>query len=292
MPLRDVLAALLVVFVWGVTFVVIKVGVDTTPPILLSALRFTFAALPAVFFVRPPKTKPSIVIAYGVTLGVVQFGGLFLAMRYGLSAGLASLLVQAQVFFTIAFAFVFLREVPTRFQLIGTAIGCLGIALIGVDRAAGAALFPFIVVLIAAAGWGAANVIGMKAGRVDMFSFTVWSALAAPLPLFALSFGLEGPAALQALTHPTWLMVFVVLFLAGPAHLLGFGIWSRLLSLHSAASVTPFALLVPIIGVITARIVYGEPTSLIVAIGGALVLGGLSLNVFGGRLLAWIAPRP
>ena len=151
MPIRDVLAALVVVFVWGVTFVVIKIGVETSPPLLLSALRFTFAAIPAVFFIRPPKTKAAYVIAYGVTLGVVQFGLLFIAMRLGLPTGLASLLVQAQVFFTIGFAVLALRQRPTRVQLIGVIVGCLGIAVIGVERATGAAILPFLIVLVAAA---------------------------------------------------------------------------------------------------------------------------------------------
>ena len=290
MPIRDVLAALVVVFVWGVTFVVIKIGVETSPPLLLSALRFTFAAIPAVFFIRPPKTKAAYVIAYGVTLGVVQFGLLFIAMRLGLPTGLASLLVQAQVFFTIGFAVLALRQRPSRVQLIGVIVGCLGIAVIGVERATGAAILPFLIVLVAAAGWGAANVIGMKVAMVarepvDMLSFTIWAALAAPLPLFALSFGIEGHAAVEALLHPTWLLGFVVLFLAGPAHVFGFGIWSRLLSLHPAAAVTPFALLVPVFGILSARIAFAEPMSLVEWIGGALVLSGLAINVFGGRLM-------
>jgi O-acetylserine/cysteine efflux transporter len=120
-----------------------------------------------------------------------------------------------------------------------------------------------------------------------MFAFIVWSSLAAPLPLFALSFLVEGSAAVATLLHPSLLVLVCALFLAGPAQLFGFGIWSRLLSQHSAAAVTPFALLVPVVGMINAALWFGEPASTMEWIGGAFILAGLATSVLGERLVSF-----
>ncbi len=139
---RDVLAAIGVATVWGLTFIAIKVGVGETPPLLFSALRFAFAALPGVFIVRPPKASPWLVGLYGALIGVGQFGLLFLAIHRGFPVGLASLIVQLQAFFTIFLAWALLGEEPRRTQAIGAAIAFAGIALIGSQRLGGASFGP------------------------------------------------------------------------------------------------------------------------------------------------------
>jgi O-acetylserine/cysteine efflux transporter len=284
MPPRDVLAAIAVAVVWGLTFIAIKIGVAETTPLALSALRFLFAALPLVLFVRPPKASPALVILYGLFIGVGQFGLLFVAVREGFPVGLASLVIQLQVFFTILLAWALLGERPRPAQGLGAAIAFAGIALIGSERLDGATLGPLLMVIAAAVFWGAGNVVTKIAGRVDMLAFVAWSSLAAPVPLFLASLWLDGPAPLVALAHPSLRLVASVLALSYAGTTFGYGLWSRLLARHPAASVTPFALLVPIVGMVAGSAVFGEPLDAFEVWGAVLVMAGLSVNVFGDRL--------
>src|SRR5215213_459563 len=194
MPLSHSLVALLVTALWGLSFVVIKLGVGTTPPLLLAALRFLFAAVPAVFFVPRPKTDWTNVVAYGFFLGVAQFGLLFAAIAIGMPASLASVVMQAQVFFTILFAAIFMGERPWPHQIVGGLVAAFGLVLIAWPRMTGGGAGPFLMTVVAAASWGVANIVSKRAGRVDMLGFIVWSSLVAPLPLLGLSLWLDGPA--------------------------------------------------------------------------------------------------
>ena len=282
---RDTLAAISVAVVWGLVFIAIKIGVGETSPLMLSALRFVFASLPAVFFVAPPKAPAWKVALYGLLIGVGQFGVLFIAIRQGFPVGLASLVMMLQVYFTILLAWMALGERPRRMQAIGAAIAFAGIAVIGSDRIGGAGLGPFLLVVLAALFWGAGNVVAKTAGKIDALAFTVWSSLAAPLPLLALSLVFDGAAPLVGLAHPTWRLILSVLIIAYAGTLFGFGLWARLLAHYSAATVAPFALLVPVVGMAAALVLFGEPLRAVELFGALLVMAGLALNVFGDRWL-------
>jgi O-acetylserine/cysteine efflux transporter len=285
MTWRDQLVAVGIAIVWGLSFIAIRWGVDDTPPLLLAGLRFVAVAFPAILFFRPPRVPAWIVIGYGLAIGVFQFGLLFWAIQLGMPPGLSSLIAQAQVFFTILFAWAGMSERPTAHQAAGIALGFLGMGLIASQRTEGAALVPFLMVLGCAASWGVGNILGKMAGRVDMTGFTVWSSLAAPLPLFALSWLIEGRAGFASLLSPTWSLVGVIAYLAYLATLFGYATWAKLLSRHPAAEVTPFALLVPVFGMASSAIVFGERSSAVEWMGAGLVLAGLSWNVFGPRLM-------
>jgi O-acetylserine/cysteine efflux transporter len=281
---RDIILALLVVTVWGVNFVAIKWGVDEVPPLLLTALRFLAAAVPAVFFIRRPKVSLPILVAYGFSIGVLQFGLLFVAIRLGMPAGLASLVMQLQVFFTIGLAVALLGERPGWFQLVGAVVAFAGIGAIGLERLEGAALVPLLMTIAAALFWGIGNIVTKKAGRIDMLSFVVWSSLIPPVPLFLASLLFEGPEALpQALGQITWLGGGSLLFISYGATLFGYGLWSLLLSRYPANVVAPFTLLVPITGIGSAALLLGESISGMEVLGSALVFVGLLLTVLGPR---------
>ncbi len=282
---RDTLAAISVAVVWGLVFIAIKVGVGETSPLMLSALRFVFASLPAVLFVSPPKAPAWKVALYGLLIGVGQFGLLFIAMGKGFPVGLTSLVIQAQVYFTILIAWLVLGERPRRMQAIGAGIAFAGMAVIGSDRLGGAGVGPFLLVVLAALFWGAGNVVAKTTGKIDALALTVWSSLAAPLPLLALSLVFDGTEPLIGLAHPSWRLVLTVLIIAYAGTLFGFGLWARLLSHYSAATVGPFALLVPVVGMAAGVIVFGEPLRAVELSGALLVMAGLALNVFGDRWL-------
>ena len=283
---RDVLLVLAIVIVWGINFVAISWGVDEVPPLLLTALRYVVAALPAVFFIKRPKVALGILVAYGLAVGVGQFGLLFTAVKFGMPAGLASLVIQLQAFFTIGLAVLLLGERPGPAQLIGALVAFGGIGVIAVERLGGAAFWPFLLTIAAAACWGVANVITKKAGKIDMLAFVVWSSLVPPIPLYLLSLIFEGPGAVPlALSQLTLLGIGSLLFIGWISTVFGYGAWSVLLGRYPASTVAPFTLLVPIAGIGSAALLLGETISGLELMGSGLVFIGLLLNVFGPRLL-------
>lgn len=286
MPLSHSLAALLVTTIWGLSFVVIKLGVGAMPPLLLAALRFLLAAVPAVLFIPRPKTSWKNVVAYGFFLGVAQFGLLFAAIALGMPASLASVVMQAQVFFTILFAAVLMAEQPRPHQILGGIVAGCGLVLIAWPRMTGGGAGPFLMTVVAAACWGVANIVSKRAGRVDMLGYIVWSSLVAPLPLLGLSLWFDSPdRVIDALTRMDGGTLAAIAYLAYPTTIFAFGIWAYLLSRHPAATVTPFALFVPVAGILGSTLILGEALHPIEAVGGAVIVLGLAFNVFGGRLM-------
>jgi O-acetylserine/cysteine efflux transporter len=290
MPARSIALVVLVAAIWGVNFVVIHVGLEHFPPLLFNAMRFTAMALPAVFLVGRPRVPWRFVLGFGFLLGVVKFGLLFVSLDLGMPAGLASLLLQLQVIFTIAFAGAVLHERPRREQVAGASIAFAGLAVIGIDRAASAPVVPFLLILGAAAAWGVTNVMTRVAQPPDPLAMLVWASLVPPLPLLGLSLAFEGPAEIgDALGGIDAAAVGALLFVALLSGLFGFAAWTTLLKRHTAAAVTPFALLVPVFGMASAALLLGErPTAL--ELGGAvLICAGLAATLKPARAPALTA---
>lgn len=284
MPFRDLLLTLAVVIFWGLNFVAIRWGLDEIPPFMLTALRYLGCALPAVFFIRRPAVGWPVLIAYGFTVGVVQFGLLFTAMKLGMPAGLASLVMQMQVFFTMVLAIVLLGERPAFMQLAGAALALAGLGTISAEHIGGAVLGPLLLTLLAAFFWAVSNVITKRAGKIDMLAFVVWGSLVPPVPMLALSLAVEGPEAFAGLLSLTPRTVMSVLFIAYGSTLVGYGAWAVLLGRHKASLVAPFSLLVPIVGFAAAFVLLGEQISALEIAGSLLIFAGLVLNVFWPRL--------
>jgi O-acetylserine/cysteine efflux transporter len=286
---RDLLSALLIVFIWGVNFVAIKAGVAEVTPMLLGALRFVVVLFPAALFVRPPKVPLKLYVAAGMTLSVGQFAFLFSAIRAGMPVGLASVVVQSQAFFTLFFAAIWLKEGWAASNVAGLALAGGGLAVIGLSHGSGMPLAGFLLSLAAAASWAAGNIVTRAVGRyqANMFAFVVWSGVVPPIPFLLLSWVFDGPAALAALAHVHWPhLLAAVAYLGWVSTLVGYGLWSRLLSRYPANRVAPFTLLVPFVGIASGVLVYGERLQVAHAVGVFLVIAGLVVNVFGARLRA------
>jgi O-acetylserine/cysteine efflux transporter len=276
MPARHSALAVLIAAVWGVNFVVIHAGLQHFPPLLFSALRFTFVALPAVFLVGRPRVRWYWVVAIGGSLGVLSFGLLFVGIDQGMPAGLSSLVLQMQAIFTIAFAALALGERPRRRQLIGGAIALAGLALIATDRASTAPLLPFVLVIGAAAAWGVSNLCTRIAQPPDGLALMVWASLVAPLPLLGLSLAFEGSRAIgDALGAVDLGGVAALAYIVGPSTLFGFAAWTGLVRRYPAAVVAPFTLLVPVFGIAAAALTLGERPSAAELVGAAVVIAGL-----------------
>jgi O-acetylserine/cysteine efflux transporter len=274
---------------FGFSFVPIKVGLREMPPFALCALRFLLAAVPLVFFVKPPRIPWVYVVAYGLAIGVFQFGLLFLGIAKGMPAGLASLVIQVQVFFTIALGIVFLQDHFQRHNLIGAAIAAVGLALLAMHKVGdGATLFGFALVIAAAFAWAAGNIIAKRAAgthAADMFALVVWSSLVPPIPLAVISYLFEGgPVVGQALATASALTWSCVLFMAWGATLFGFGSWARLLHRYPTALIAPFALLIPVTGLASGMLFLGEGLSALQVAGVLVLFAGLAVNLYGARL--------
>jgi len=284
LPLRHFLLALAVVAVWGSNFVVIKVALAQMPPLLFGALRFTLATLPAVFFLRRPALPWGNLAAYGLLVGVGQFGLLYLAMRQWISPGLASLVVQTQVFFTIGLAMHFARERVAPVQWLALALAAAGIVVIGLHTDADTSVTGLAMVLAAALCWAGGNIVGKRAGRVDALAYVVWSSAFAAPPLLALSFLFEGAAAMQAAVRQADALTWAaVAWQAVGNSLFGYAAWGWLLARHPAATVTPMALLVPVFGLAASAWMLAEPLPGWKLLAAALVLAGLALNLLWPR---------
>lgn len=283
---KDLLLALVVIVVWGMNFVVIKVGLDDIPPMLLGALRFLLAAFPAILFIKRPQLPLRWLLAYGATISLGQFAFLFSAMNVGMPAGLASLVLQSQAFFTLFFAALFLGERLRATNFIGLLIAAGGLLLIGMQGDRSMTLAGFVLTICAASMWALGNIVTRKVGKVNLVGLVVWGSLIPPIPFFALSWMLEGPQVIEsALRGIGWSSVLVLLYLAFGATILGYSLWSRLLSRYPANTVAPFSLLVPVVGLTSASLLLDEHLGVMQAIGALLVMLGLMINVGGGWLL-------
>jgi O-acetylserine/cysteine efflux transporter len=291
LPLSHLFLALAVVFVWGTNFVVIRWGLDGgMPPFLFATLRFALSALPWLLFMPRPAVAWSKLAWFGVLLGVGQFGLLYLAIQGHISPGLASLVIQLQVFFTIGLSLLLLKERVRGFQVVGLLLALGGLLLIALNLGAQVSWLGLGLVLAAAFFWACANLVAKSAGRINMLHFVVWSSVFAVPPLLVLSLLFEGPTAighaLQAASAATWA---TVLWQAVGNSLFGYGAWNWLLSRHPAATVTPMALLVPLFGMGASALLLGEAMPGWKLGACALVLGGLALIVLWPRLQARLA---
>jgi O-acetylserine/cysteine efflux transporter len=281
---RHMLLALAVVVVWGVNFVVIEVGLEGFPPLLFSTLRFFFAAVPAIFLLGRPRVAWRYVIAVGLALGVAKFGLLFIAMDRGVPAGLASLVLQCQVIFTLLFAVLVLRERPRRTQLAGIAIACAGMVLIMLDHGLAAPLGALLLVIAAGACWGVSNIVTRHAKPQDTLRFMVWVSAVAVLPLLLLSLLTEGVGRdLDALRNISLTGVGAIGYLSFMATLFGFGVWGFLLRQYDASTVAPFSLLVPVVGMAAAWLLRSEAVGLQQGIAAVLIIGGMACTVLRRR---------
>ena len=289
LPLRHVLLALAVVAVWGTNFVVIKLALTQLPPLLFAALRFLFAALPAALLVPRPQAAWRNLAAYGLLIGVGEFGLLYLAVGSHISPGLASLVIQTQVFFTIGLSMASLGERVQPMQWLALALAVGGILMIALHTDATTTPAGLLMVLGSALCWAGGNMVGKQAGRVDMLGYMVWSSLFAVPPLLLLSLLFEGPAVIvNSLQHAGPGAWGAVLWQSVGNTLFGYAAWGWLLARHPATSIAPMSLAVPVFGLTASSLWLGEALPAWKLEAAALVMAGLALNVAWPR---WRARR-
>ncbi|WP_215321543.1 EamA family transporter [Polynucleobacter sp. MWH-S4W17] len=282
LPASHLLLALAIVAVWGTNFVVIKLSLTAFPPFLFAALRYTFAFLPLVFFVPRPKTSWVNLCIYGLAVGVGQFGVLYFAIDGRISPGLASLVIQTQVFFTIGFAMFFAKERLRTYQMLAVLVAMTGLGIIALHTDATTTFLGLALVVFTGFSWGVANTVSRRAGSINMLAYVVWASAFAIPPLFAISFLFEGGwehmnTSLTSAPVGAWAGV---LWQSWGNTIFGYSAWAWLLSKHPAAVVAPAPLLVPIFGMGAAAYFLGESLPAWKILAAGLVILGLIINLF------------
>lgn len=275
MPLRHVALAVLVAALWGCNFVAIRWGLDAYPPLLLIALRFAISAAPALLVPRPAISWPRL-LTLSLFMFVLQFAFLFAGMELGMTPGMASILMQSQAFLTPAFAMIALGEKATARQVVGGGVAFAGLVLVATTVDATMTVVGFLMTLAAAASWAIGNVMQKSIGPVDRFTLTLWLSLVPPIPALIASFFLEGDI-LGAILRTGWRDVGALLYLAVVSTWFGYVAWGRLLSLYPMAAVSPYALLIPIFGMASSALVFGERFGPERLAGAALVMLGVAV---------------
>jgi O-acetylserine/cysteine efflux transporter len=276
MNARDSLLAALVATIWGFNFVVIDWGMHDVPPLLFAAARFTVVVLPAVFLVPRPTAPWTRIAAVGTFMSLGQFGFLYLAMDAGLTPGLAALVLQAQVVFTVVIAAGVLRERPTRAQVVGVLLGTAGLVVVAVGRGGQVTVAALALCLLGALSWGIGNVVSRASGVKGGLSLTVWSAVVVPLPLLALALLIDGPAAVASgLASFSWQAGVSTLYTAVLASLLGYGVFNTLLSRNPSSSVVPWVLLAPVVAMASGWLLLGQQPTGAERLGGVVLITGV-----------------
>ncbi len=288
----DTALALLVTAIWGLNFSIIKLGLATLDPNLMAAIRFALCALPAVFFVPRPNVAWHYWVVYGLLFGVVQWGAVYAGIYFGLSAGLASLVLQMAVFFTMAGGVFFFREQVSAPMVSGTLLAFFGVALVFAHAEGQATVLGLGLVVLGAMAWAAANLVVKSAKPASMFGFMVWSSLVAPLPLLLLSYGFAGPQRMaQSLASIDGTALFSILFQVYPTTLLGYAVWNGLLKKYPVSTVAPLTLFVPVFGMLGSVLLFGETLPGYKWLAMACILAGLLINRFGsGWWQQWRGP--
>jgi O-acetylserine/cysteine efflux transporter len=305
LPLPHILLALLVAIIWGTNFVVVKIVLDSWPPLFFVFVRFSICFLPLAFFLKRPPVPWTNLAAYGILIGCGQFGLGFIAMDGYLSPGLASVVLQTQAFFTIFLAMYFDGERLRAFQWSALSLAAIGVGLMafftwgnegGNIGATGIAsdlgvsqttALGISLALFAAFFWGVANMTARRTGRINMLAYVVWASGFSLPPLLAMTLFFEGPDAIMSAvqnTSPglwaavTWQTVGNTMF--------GFAVWGWLLARHPAAAVAPMSLLVPVFGLTASAFFLAEPLQSWKLIATGLILFGLTLNMVWPLIMA------
>jgi O-acetylserine/cysteine efflux transporter len=276
---RDTFLAVLVASLWGFNFVVIDWGMGTVPPLLFAAIRFAVVAVPACFLVPRPAVPFRTVAAVGAFMSLGQFGFLYLSMHLGMPPGLAALVLQAQVVFTIVIAAVVLRERPSRAQVAGVALGVAGLAVVGAGIGGTITAVALALCLLAGLSWGIGNVVSRASKTPGGLALTVWSATVVPVPLLGLCLLIDGPAAVgQGFAHLGWHGALSTVYTAGLCSLVGYAIFNRLLSRYPSGQVVPWVLLAPVVAMASSWALRGETPGMAELAGAALLVIGVLIT--------------
>lgn len=289
---KHLILALMTILIWGTNFIAIFMALEELPPFLFVALRLGLSALPFALFLPRPQGPIKYIIGYGIFNYALQFGLLFSGIHLGLSPGLASLVLQIQVIFSLGLAFLLFRDRPSPMQIFGALISFLGIALVASNIDTGGTILGLLLTLLAALSWSLGNVMVKKVNSKSALSLVVWGNLVAFPFMLATAFFVDGPALiLDSLSELSWGAVLSVAFVVYISTHLGYGMWSFLMKTYPTSSVVPFTLLIPVVGLLSSALFLGEEMAPWKWWATLLIMAGLIFNLLEKQLLGLIPQR-
>lgn len=276
-PLHTFLAVI-VGLIWGSNFIAIKFGLDEMSPILFSGLRQLVAALP-ILFIKKPNVSWSTLAGISFFQGTVAFPLGFMSVSYGLSCGIASLVMQTQVFFTLGLTMLLFGQRPSKQQLVGILCAFAGMGIIAWQSHGGDTLVGFLICLASAATWAVSNLFYQKVGKADILGVVVWASALSPLPLFLASFGIEGVETVTtSLNNISWVGIVCILIAACISTWVGSSIWGHLTRTYGAQTVAPYSLLVPVFGILSGWLFLGETLTALSILASTFIFTGLTIH--------------
>lgn len=285
--------AVLVTLVWGVNFPITKLGLRAIDPFVLTGIRFALAALPLVFFIKRPAVKFSYVAAYGIIFGLGMWGVINYGIQVGVSPGIASLIIQLSVFFTMGWGFVLFKEKIRGAQMLGAVLALIGLAGIISTQEGNHAVLGVMLIVLSAVAWSVGNVIIKKSGVKEIFSFMVWASLIPPIPLFLTAWLIHGSAAFEGLQASLDLTaVLSILFQVYLATHFAYWGWNSLLKLYPVSTVAPLSLLIPVFGITSSMLILDERISTPNLISIGIIIVGLAVGLYRRPVNLASAARP
>jgi O-acetylserine/cysteine efflux transporter len=282
----DFLLAIFITFIWGINFSFIKLGLNSIDPFLLSGIRFLLCSFPLIFFIKRPNIPMKYIISYGLLFGVGLWGIVSLGIYFGISAGIASLVLQLSAFFTVILASIILKESIDISKKLAFIIAIFGLCLI-INVTDGSVTFlGLILVLVGALSMSFTNIIVKKANSKDIFSFIIWASIFSPIPLFILAYLTHGDTVFTNFFYNlNKTAIFSILFQIYPTTLFGYWIWNNLLHKYPASSVAPMGLMVPIFGLLGSYFILNEELGFIKIVASIFIIFALIINSYGEKIL-------
>jgi len=282
---KDLIIAILITFMWGVNFSFIKLGLASLDPFMLAGLRFFLCAIPLVFFIKKPDVKFIYIVLYGLFFGVGLWGILYVGMHFGISAGVASIVLQLGVFFTVILSYLILKEKIDIYNKIGFILALLGVLLVFFVTDGTVTVLGMMFVILSAVSWAILNIIIKKAQTKNVFAFLIWSTLFPPIPLFLLAYFMQGDIVfINFFDNIDTNAIISILFQVYPTTLLGYWAWNSLLTKYPLSIISPLSLLIPIFGLLGSFVLFNEEIGIYKIIASLIILLGLLINTFGNRI--------
>jgi len=281
MSIKDFGLAVLITAIWGVNFSVIKIGLSSLDPFTLAGLRFLLCALPLVFFIKKPDVSMKYIVAYGLIFGVGLWGMVSLGIHFGVSAGMASLVLQMSAFLTVILGVLLLKDSIDRIKIFGFVVAVIGIGVIASVTDGSVTMLGLSLVLLGALAMSVTTLIVKISGAKRIFSFLIWSSLFSPIPLFLLAYFTQGQNVFSDfITNVDGKAIFSILFQVYPTTLFGYWVWNSLIDKYQVSKVAPVSLLIPIFGLVGSYLIFGEQIGTEKIIAGVLIMTGLLISTF------------
>lgn len=275
MPLSGVIAALVTVTLWGANFVAVKFAVTDVPPLFVSGLRFSALTLLLAPYLRIAPKHLLGLVYYAVGMGVGHFCLLFVAIQY-LDISTAGIVLQLGTPFVVLLAWMMLGERFGLWRLAGMSSAFGGIVVLIGFPAADVEPVWLLVLVVAAFMWSFSSIRAKQLVDIPPFTLIAWMALVVTPFAFGLSYFFETDQVAALTVAPPrfwWSLVYMTV----ASSIIGYGLWYYLLKRYDVTAVAPYNLLVPLVAVVCGVTIMGEQMTTVKMIGGAMILGGVSL---------------